>query len=57
MSRQDLAIRLANYKKMHTKTAEQKGCAKEFLETKTLTQARKVLWGMKRKNIKGAKNG
>ena len=43
---------LENYKSMHTKTAENKGCKEEFLACKTLTQARKVLFGMKKGQTK-----
>jgi len=43
---------LDNYKKMHAKTAEDKGVDKEFHSAKTLTKARKILFGYKRKNTK-----
>jgi hypothetical protein len=36
---------LANYKAIHRKTAEEKGCGRAFQEAPTLTQARKVLRG------------
>lgn len=39
---------LPNYKKMHEKTASNKGIAKEFQEAKTLTEARKILFGEKK---------
>lgn len=51
-SRQDLAksldVRRENYKRMHYGTAEKKGCLREFLQCRTLTQLRKILWGVKK---------
>lgn len=47
-----LEQRLANYKDMHKGTAANKKCSVEFAATRTLTQARKVLWGVKKKNKK-----
>lgn len=44
-----LESRLANYKSMHAGTAEKKGVSVEFKLARTLTQARKILWGIKRK--------
>lgn len=41
---------LSNYKDMHRSTAENKGVLKEFLNAKTLTEARKVAFGLKRKS-------
>lgn len=43
---------LQNYKQMHSSTASDKGCSKEFQACKTLTAARKVLWGFKKKNTR-----
>ena len=40
---------LANYKKMHQGTAEKRDCLEEFNSANTLTQARKVLFGVKKK--------
>ena len=37
---------LDNYKKLHTKTAEAKGVAREFAAAPTLTAARRVLFGL-----------
>ena len=36
---------LPNYKEMHKQTAEKKGCAAAFSKARTLTQAKKILWG------------
>ena len=47
-----LEQRLQGYKEMHTKTAKSKDCLEEFMSARTLTQARKILWGVKKKNIK-----
>lgn len=44
---------LENYKSMHKQTAINKGVEVEFQACKTLTQARKVLWGMKKGQTKG----
>ena len=43
---------LDNYKQMHRKSAESRGNLKEFLAATTLTQARKLAFGMKRGNTK-----
>jgi len=43
---------LPNYKKMHEDTARKKGCHDEFMACLTLTKARKILWGDKRKKGK-----
>lgn len=43
---------LENYKAMHAQAAEKKGVSSEFQGAKTLTQARKVLFGMKKKNTR-----
>jgi hypothetical protein len=42
-----LELRLQNYKKMHDGTAANKKVSAEFAAARTLTQARKVLWGTK----------
>lgn len=36
---------LENYKKTHRELAEKKGVLREFLAAKTVTQAKKVLFG------------
>lgn len=43
---------LTNYKDMHTSTAKEKGVEKEFQSAKTLTAARKILFGFKKKNTR-----
>ena len=50
-----LEQRLNNYKEMHKGTAKDKNCYEEFMATKTLTQAKKVLFGVKKKEISGWK--
>lgn len=50
-----LEIRLQNYKEMHKGTAANKKCSAEFAAARTLTQARKVLWGYKKKNKRSSK--
>lgn len=40
---------LDNYKTMHSETAKNKGVYEEFMKCKTLTKARKILWGEKKK--------
>lgn len=40
-----LPTRRANYKAMHSKTAEKKGVLREFLAATTLTQMRRILFG------------
>lgn len=37
---------------MHEPTAREKGCLKELMNAKTLTQARKILFGYKKKNTR-----
>lgn len=49
LQKHSLARRLAGYKKMHEDTAQKKDCVKEFMSAETLTQARKILWGVKKK--------
>ena len=44
---ENLDQRLETYKNQHAKTAETKGCVAELAAAKTLTQARKVLFGDK----------
>ncbi len=39
---------LENYKSMHAKLAQDKGVEREFQESRTLTQARKILFGYKK---------
>lgn len=48
-----LAVRLANYKKMHEKKAKADGCYAEFMASTTLTRARRILWGHKSKSFSG----
>ncbi len=43
---------LENYKSMQANVAASKGVTKELREAKTLTQARKVVYGLKAKNTK-----
>lgn len=43
---------LSNYKDMHVELAKQKGVLRDFMEASTLTRARKILFGYKRKNTK-----
>ena len=43
---------LENYKSALMGVAEAKGLLEQFRATKTLTQARKVLWGYKKKNTR-----
>ena len=38
---------LENYKSIHKATATTKGCLEAFLSAKTLTQAKKILFGEK----------
>jgi len=47
--RKSLQRRLTNYKQQHAGTAVQKKVSIEFAAARTLTQARKVLWGIKTK--------
>lgn len=41
---------LDNYKQMQAKVAASKGVSKELRDAKTLTQARKIVYGYKRGN-------
>lgn len=43
---------LDNYKRMHRNTVEKKGVIEAFTGAKTLTQAKKILFGYKRGNSK-----
>lgn len=43
---------LENYKAMHAKTAESKGKGAELRNARTLTQARKIVFGLKRKQVR-----
>lgn len=43
---------LPNYKSMHASTAKSKGVSEAFQSAKTLTQARKILFGYKKGNVK-----
>lgn len=47
-----LGRNLENYKGMHAKYAESKGISNELRSAKTLTQARKVVFGYKKKNTR-----
>lgn len=44
-----LSIRLRNYKQLHAETAKEKGVSVPFASARTLTEAKKVLWGEKKK--------
>lgn len=44
---------LENYKSQHSSTAERKGVGAELKSAKTLTEARKIVYGHKRSNSKG----
>lgn len=46
---------LENYKKQQKKIAEGKGVGKELANAKTLTEARKIVYGSKQKVISGWK--
>ncbi len=41
--------KLKSYKTMHYKTAREKGCIEDFQDARTLTEARKILFGVKPK--------
>lgn len=43
---------LSNYKSMHAGTASSKGVKEQFQAAKTLTAARKILFGYKKKNTR-----
>lgn len=45
----DLKKSLENYKKIQAKTAESKGVSEQLTAAKTLTQARKIVYGEKKK--------
>jgi hypothetical protein len=47
-----LGRNLENYKALHAKTAEDKGVGAALKAAKTLTQARKIVFGYKRGNSK-----
>lgn len=47
-----LGRNLNNYKAMHAGLAKSKGVSTEFQNAKTLTQARKILWGYKKSNTR-----
>jgi hypothetical protein len=47
MSTKEIFRSLENYKKMHESTAKQKGVSKELQNAGTLTQARKIVFGVK----------
>ena len=50
-----LQQRLESYKKLQAGVAKNKKCYEEFMATRTLTQARKVLFGIKAKQKKSKK--
>lgn len=52
----DLVSRLANYKATHKQTAKNKNLEHELSLTKTLTQARCVLFGAKTKKYVGRRD-
>lgn len=39
---------LEGYKKFHKTLAQEKGVESQFLAAKTITEAKKILWGKKR---------
>lgn len=43
---------LDNYKSMHARTAESRGVGEQLRSAKTLTQARKIVFGYKKKNTR-----
>lgn len=43
---------LENYKDIHAKAAADKGVGEELKNAKTLTKARKIVFGYKKKNTK-----
>lgn len=43
---------LENYKAIHAKTAEQKGVSHELQNARTLTAAKKVVFGIKKGNTR-----
>lgn len=45
-----LAVRLRNYKQLHAETAASKGKSAELASARTLTEAKKILFGEKRKS-------
>lgn len=44
-----LAERLRNYKQLHAEKAAEKKVSAQFAAARTLTEAKKVLWGEKKK--------
>ena len=44
---EDTVTRLVNYKVQQEEVAKMKGVWEQFAAATTLTQARKILWGMK----------
>jgi hypothetical protein len=44
-----LSSRLRNYKQLHAETAAEKKVSAQFAAARTLTEAKKVLWGEKKK--------
>ena len=43
----NLKLRLENYKKTQEKIAKSKGCYDDLVKARTLTEARKVVYGIK----------
>jgi hypothetical protein len=54
-NKHSLEQRLSNYKSMHQGTAKSKNCLQDFMSARTLTEARKILWGFKKKNTRAKK--
>lgn len=54
-TKHSLDQRLSNYKSMHQGTAKSKNCLQDFMSARTLTEARKILWGFKKKNTRAKK--
>lgn len=55
-SRSDVFRSLENYKSIHQKTAKNKGVLGEFNAAKTLTRAKKILFGVSNANKRKKKN-
>ncbi len=49
--------KLKSYKTMHHATAREKGVIEDFLDSRTLTEARKILFGVKPKQTPLRKQG
>lgn len=47
-----LGRNLNSYKSMQSNVARKKGCYEELMRASTLTEARKIVYGYKKKNLK-----